>query len=437
MDILRNLFVLVSQRKSDISDKLMKTFGVFGVINFPFFYSLNKIFLEKQNEFILLRLSCFILCVPLLLIDYWPISIKKYKNIYWYFSIFYCLPFFVTYMFIENFGSNMWFTKAIIGLLWLVLITDWLTFIVILSAGVLAGWVAHYLINGPDHIDMSVMAELSINYLWAALIGTAFSRKKDNITQERLIAMKTLAGTVAHEMRTPFLGIRGTAECIRKFLPALLDSYSKAKTAHLEVQSISEKNLQYLKEAPEDLDKITTSASLVIDMLLMSLKDDAYKSNNYENCSMRMCIEEAFHEYPLSEEEKFLITQGNELDFIFYGNVLLMKHILFNLLKNALYYAKAAHKDNSNISLWTESSPKGNTLYFKDTGNGMPASVVAHIFDRFYSHTRHGSGIGLAFCRSVMESFGGSIACESKEGVYTLFILKFPAIKDPGKGVDQ
>ena len=60
----------------------------------------------------------------------------------------------------------------------------------------------------------------------------------------------------------------------------------------------------------------------------------------------------------------------------------------------------------------------------------MPASVVSHIFDWFYAHTRHGTGIGLAFCKTVIESFGGTIVCDSIEGEYTTFILKLPIIKE-------
>ncbi|MGV8949113.1 MAG: hypothetical protein ACOH2E_07125 [Candidatus Paracaedibacter sp.] len=266
-------------------------------------------------------------------------------------------------MFIENINSVSWFIKVTLGLLWLALITDWITFLILLPAGILAGWLVHYLMSDPIKINMSIMIEPFINYIWAILIVAIFSRNKQNIEQEKLLAMKTLAGTVAHEMRTPFLGIRANAGCIQKFLPALIDGYTKAKNAQLEVQPLSEKNLQHLVETPDDLDKITTSASLVIDMLLMSLKGKDQTSQIYENCSMRACIAEALREYPLTEEESMLISWENNTDFIFHGNALLMKHVLFNLLKNALYYVKAARKGD--IAIWAESTPKGSYTNYK------------------------------------------------------------------------
>ncbi|MBX9804159.1 MAG: HAMP domain-containing histidine kinase [Alphaproteobacteria bacterium] len=236
--------------------------------------------------------------------------------------------------------------------------------------------------------------------------------------------MKSLAGTIAHEMRTPFLGIRASVGGIQKFLPPLIEGYHKAKDAQLDINPISEKNLHQLTETPENLTKITQSASMVIDMLLMTLKDDSFTDKNFETCFIGKCVTDMFHDYPLTSEQKALISWKDTPDFSFYGNKLLMKHVLFNLLKNALYYVKAANKGD--VSLWTETTSSGNYLYFKDTGKGMPSSMVTHIFDRFYSHTQHGTGIGLAFCKSVMESFGGTILCESKEGEYTTFILKFP-----------
>lgn len=423
MNTAKKLFSLLSKR-TEVSDTLIKTFGFFGAFNFPFFYLVRQLSFTEEREFLFFRLTCFLICIPLLLLDYWPRALRQHKIIYWYFSICYCFPFFSTYMLIENYGSTIWFTKVILALFWLVLITDWLTFLIILPLGILMGYLVHYFINGPAQIDMDVFVGLSVNYLWAVLIGTVFSRIKDNTQSEKLTAMKSLAGTIAHEMRTPFLGIRSNAGGIKKFLPPLIDGYHKAKQAGLDIEPISERSLHLLKQAPESLDKITLSASLVIDMLLMSLKDEHSHRQDYEDCSINQCISEMLQDYPLTPAEKSLITWTENPDFSFKGHKLLMRHVLFNLLKNALYSLKAANKGK--ILIWTQTTPKENFLYFKDTGKGIPASMIPHIFDRFYSRTHHGTGLGLAFCTSVMESFRGSIRCDSTEREYTLFTLKFP-----------
>jgi signal transduction histidine kinase len=56
----------------------------------------------------------------------------------------------------------------------------------------------------------------------------------------------------------------------------------------------------------------------------------------------------------------------------------------------------------------------------------MSSRQLANLFDHFYTTTFMGTGIGLSFCKLVMERFGGDIFCESEEGAYTRFTLLFP-----------
>ncbi|WP_230306269.1 ATP-binding protein, partial [Legionella pneumophila] len=95
-----------------------------------------------------------------------------------------------------------------------------------------------------------------------------------------------------------------------------------------------------------------------------------------------------------------------------------------NLIKNALYVIAMAQRGEINI--WTESGDKYHYLYFKDTAKGMSKQQLNRLFNHFYTTTFMGTGIGLSFCKLVMNAFGGDIVCESKEGEYTLFILSFP-----------
>ena len=54
------------------------------------------------------------------------------------------------------------------------------------------------------------------------------------------------------------------------------------------------------------------------------------------------------------------------------------------------------------------------------------AAILPHIFDRFFSKTYHGAGVGLTFCKWVMENLNGSIDCLSLKDEYTHFLLSFP-----------
>src|SRR5262249_5754899 len=140
------------------------------------------------------------------------------------------------------------------------------------------------------------------------------------------------------------------------------------------------------------------------------------------------CVESGIAEYGFPIGDKKKIDATGVQDFIFYGDENLVKHIFFNLLKNALYFIEKAGKGE--IKIWTTENVDYNQVYFKDTGPGIDKEKLPHIFEKFFtSDTHHGTGIGLAFCKLVMEAIGGSIQCESEIGQYTQFILNFPKPK--------
>ena len=58
--------------------------------------------------------------------------------------------------------------------------------------------------------------------------------------------------------------------------------------------------------------------------------------------------------------------------------------------------------------------------------SGIPDDVRASIFDPFYTTKRHGTGLGLAVTRSIVEAHGGTITCEHREGGGTRFRLRLP-----------
>lgn len=98
-------------------------------------------------------------------------------------------------------------------------------------------------------------------------------------------------------------------------------------------------------------------------------------------------------------------------DFSFRGDETLYLFVLFNLLKNALYYFK--RRSDGEIRI------KGahNRIHFRDTGPGMPKQNLDRLFHSFYTAGKQGgTGLGLAYCKRVMRAFGGEITCDSVVG---------------------
>lgn len=238
---------------------------------------------------------------------------------------------------------------------------------------------------------------------------------------EKLDLLHAFTCSMGHELRTPLATANMALGSIKDELPVLLDAYEKAKKAGLCSSDVSVKSM-------DELDKICEGGLLsirasfnVIDMLIVKAGISSLEKSDFTQQSILNCIENAIKGYPFHEDQREKINIDCQEDFIFFGHTVAMTHVLFNLIKNSLWHAA-----DRKITIKTESAKDRNQLYFIDAGQGIAADVLPHIFEQFYSKTTHGAGIGLSFCKIVMESMGGSIACDSKKGEYTKFILSFP-----------
>ncbi len=103
--------------------------------------------------------------------------------------------------------------------------------------------------------------------------------------------------------------------------------------------------------------------------------------------------------------------------------------IIANLLSNALKYAPR----ESEIALGAAPDPAGVRIWVRDTGPGVPAQFHAMIFEKFGVVERPAgsrlpsTGLGLAFCKHVVEAQGGAIGIESEPGKGSTFWFTLPA----------
>lgn len=273
------------------------------------------------------------------------------------------------------------------------------------------------------------------------IVGTSIDiteRRKAEIREQEALKLITLerkkqqslkmqGGAIAHEMRTPLSAIQFVARGLQQKLKPIVEVEAHDGAEAEGLPRLSEKDRRFLARAPEELTYISKSAMNVIDMLLVNLQNPSAEVAT-EILSIRSCVESALEEYALSDEERHLITAAMLDDFQIKANGRLLKHVFFNLLKNALHYIKDVPEGR--IEIWTTVDKAEHTLHFRDTGKGIAKKSLPHIFDHFYSRTDHGTGLGLAFCKMTMKSLGGDITCRSVEGQFTHFILTFPLIRE-------
>ncbi len=114
--------------------------------------------------------------------------------------------------------------------------------------------------------------------------------------------------------------------------------------------------------------------------------------------------------------------------------------IVFNLVENAIKYNRPG--GTVDISLFIRAQRV--TMTIRDTGIGIPADQVDHVFDRFFrvdktrSRAAGGAGLGLSIVRDAVERHNGDIALESRVGEGTFITISFPvATMDDLKRNDQ
>ena len=245
----------------------------------------------------------------------------------------------------------------------------------------------------------------------------------------KIQGMMEIAAGIAHEIRTPLTSIQCATDA-KAYMDRLIAAYDMAEKAGLPVESIRPSHMEGLKNIFTSIDAEAKESMQIIDMFLNNLKSMVKEANtgDYQLCSIKESISTAISRYPFDAKQKKSVIYTDADGFKFYGVNLLVQHIIFNLMKNALYYLSENPK--AFINIWHEQGETDNYLYFKDTGPGISEYDQTRIFDFGFSKRKDGSGFGLTYCKTTMQQMGGDITVSSELGKFTEFILTFPKVTE-------
>jgi len=108
-----------------------------------------------------------------------------------------------------------------------------------------------------------------------------------------------------------------------------------------------------------------------------------------------------------------------------------LAQVTTNLLTNAIHY----NREDGEIRVTTKQEERHAVLIVADTGCGIPAAHLLHIFKRFYranrSRTGHHAGLGLAIVHSIVQAHGGTIQVTSAENAGATFTVRLPLAPTP------
>ena len=231
--------------------------------------------------------------------------------------------------------------------------------------------------------------------------------------QQKLSSLGFLSTSIAHEMKNNLGSIRMIIENIlnKYYINTANDNEAKKYLAMI-------------------LEQITTC--LNIPERLLKLAQNVHDGDGPVDCLSAAKEIAALLDYEAKHKGIDLKIKKTGQNIYILGNASDFKMLLLNLLQNAI---KATGSEGK-IKIDLKNDNTNVTIKIQDTGHGISARNLPHIFEPFYSEgqkdNQSGTGLGLAIVKSIVEKFNGNITVKSKEGKGTEFTLEFPQYK-PGK----
>ncbi len=232
-----------------------------------------------------------------------------------------------------------------------------------------------------------------------------------DVTRFRLLdqVKSDLVATVSHELKTPLTSIRLA-------LHLLLEE---------KVGPLADKQTELLLDARDNAERLLDMVNHMLDLARL---EQGRHLELKPHKPVDVLRDAADRLRPRAEDRDVALTveTPEELPFIQVDEQRL-GHALNNLLDNALTYSHAGGQ----ITLSAAAEAGEVVLSVADTGQGIAAEFVPHVFDRFFripgQSEAGGSGLGLAIVREIVTAHGGRIRCESTPGMGTTFRIYLPA----------
>jgi signal transduction histidine kinase len=238
-------------------------------------------------------------------------------------------------------------------------------------------------------------------------------KQEQLIQTAKLASLGQLSAGVAHELNNPLNNIK-------LLVLNALDQVDEGLNGR-QVQQPLHKNLKIVAAQVE-------RASSIVQNLRTFARDSGMKKGP-------VVLGEAIHSAAALLAETFrmgeieLSVESADSKTEVWGNRLQLEQVLVNLLMNASDALKGAVVKRINITVKTDGD--WEVVIVTDTGHGIPAEILSHIFDPFYTtkEVGVGTGLGLSIVYGIMKDHGGLISAQSQPGKGASFELRFPTNK--------
>jgi heavy metal sensor kinase len=236
-------------------------------------------------------------------------------------------------------------------------------------------------------------------------LSQTFNHMLDRI-QSLITEMREVTDNITHDLKSPVTRIRGLAEVILT-TGRSLDEYQAMAASTVE-------------ECDRLLGMINT-------MLDISEVKAGVAALNITHVDISALIKEACELFqPLAEDKGLVIKAKVPPQCLLSGDKRKLQRVVTNLLDNAIKYTSAG----GTITISVDEGEKGEIISVSDTGRGIAADDIPHIFDRFYradkSRSEPGVGLGLSLVWAIVHAHGGDIEVNSSPDSGSTFTVVLP-----------
>lgn len=242
-----------------------------------------------------------------------------------------------------------------------------------------------------------------------------YLKEKETQQLHALDELKTrFFSNITHDFRTPLTLILGPAQQLR----SSLNVEKKTSGNFRHIDTIERNALQLLQLVNQllDLSKAESKALEVETVRGNLIRFITQLLASFQAHAAQKQIALSFHPAIVTDKSEYFFDPGK------------LERILYNLISNALKFTEEGGK----VEIYLTAAESGILVTIADTGCGIPAKKLPHIFNRFYqvNDTRHfhqqGSGIGLSLVKELVDLQGGRINVSSTVDVGTTFDLYLP-----------
>jgi two-component system CAI-1 autoinducer sensor kinase/phosphatase CqsS len=394
------------------SRERLQWLGAFTLIGHTFFAYLWGALIPQPYENVAIRLLIASMGLSLLL----P-AVNRDLNARlarWVFSL--CcwlqLPLYFFWMYWMNHGNAVWLASVACMVVIYYHLTDWR----IASLGMAGGILLSYLVASPSPLAVPDPA-LGLDHLvvlgfaWASSILLGASSA--NLRRTRLVNALSTMAVMAHELRTPLATVNLMGDVLRTLARNDLPENKSRK-----IDDLATRLQNLVRSMNRQIDTQMSNAQL------MRLPRELGQIDAAD------LVNEVIKDYPYrSSRERDCVRLHVQSDFSFLGSRALFTQVLTNLLKNALHSLASASSapKPGDLRLDVGLHHGKGRIAVSDHGVGIGHEQKSRIFEPFFStQSGVGHGLGLTFCKNVVEAANGSISVHAEPTMGAVFMIDLP-----------